>query len=123
MFECMDSDWCSYLTPAEDYIGDVWRPVLGEAAKVEKTESTSVEALPWWVYAYSPEMWALTPKTVFQVDGQVFRCGQHPTISCEEMLAGCLDPATYDLDYTEFETRVVVPEVDSADAAFEIMRD
>jgi hypothetical protein len=75
MFECMDSDWCGYLTPADDFSGEVWKPVQGAATAVDKVESVTVEALPWWVYAYAPEMWALTPETLFQVDGQVYKCG------------------------------------------------
>lgn len=63
IYECVDAEYCTYITPSEDWTGEIWAPTQGQATDTEFEAANFVEALPWWVYAWNADFWALPAGT------------------------------------------------------------
>jgi hypothetical protein len=75
VYECMDGDLCSSLTPTEVFNEAVWRVVDGILTTTAEVEATEyVEALPLWMYSWYSEDFSLSSDTLVQWDDVVYQC-------------------------------------------------
>jgi hypothetical protein len=75
VYECMDGDLCSSLTPTEVFNEAVWRVVDGILTTTAEVEATEyVEALPLWMYSWYYEDFSLSSDTLVQWDDVVYQC-------------------------------------------------
>jgi len=104
VYECVDGTWCSNSPPGEDQSGLVWAPVKGEANSVPLEEGEEVEALPWWIYTYEPDLWNLGEGDVFQVGGMAYECTSDVFDSGYDCVTALYYATDYygDLDYDVF---------------------